>query len=178
MKILDATCGFKGIWYQKNHPFVTFMDKRKENLLSNHKGLGKRHIIIDPDIVSEWKDTPFEDNYFDMVIFDPPHLIEKRDKKTLSSLNKSYGMLYKDNWREELRIGIKKLFDVLKPEGIFILKWCENSAKVEEVIKLFPYPPLFGSNTKSKGHTENYWIVFIKYNVNQNLNNFETSNKG
>jgi|TARA_Y100000034_G_scaffold104223_1_gene130612 hypothetical protein len=29
MRILDATAGFKGIWYQKNHPFVTFMDKRK-----------------------------------------------------------------------------------------------------------------------------------------------------
>ena len=37
MKILDATCGSRGIWYQKNHPFVTFMDKRKEDVLSNHK---------------------------------------------------------------------------------------------------------------------------------------------
>jgi hypothetical protein len=33
MRILDATCGFKDIWYQKNHPFVTFMDKKKENII-------------------------------------------------------------------------------------------------------------------------------------------------
>lgn len=173
MKILDATCGFKGIWYQKNHPFVTFMDKRKETLLSNHNGLGKRRIIINPDIISEWKDAPFPDEYFDMIVFDPPHLIEKRGKKNLSSLNKYYGYLYKDNWREELRLGIKKLFEILKPNGVFILKWCENSAKVEEIIKLCPYPPLFGSNTKSKGHTSNFWILFLKHNVNKSLEEFQ-----
>jgi SAM-dependent methyltransferase len=173
MRILDATTGFKGIWYIKNHPFVTFMDKRKEVLRSSHKGLKKQRIInICPGVVSEWKDAPFPDNYFDMIIFDPPHLIENRDKKNLSSLNKSYGYLYKDNWRQELAQGIKKLFDILKPEGVFILKWCENSAKVEEVIKLCPYPPLFGSNTKSKGHTQNFWIVFIKYNVDKQIGDF------
>jgi hypothetical protein len=74
-----------------------------------------------------------------------------------------------DTWRQELLLGIKKLFDVLKPEGVFILKWCENSVPVEEVIKLMPYQPLFGSNTKSKGKTANFWIVFIKYRPEKQL---------
>jgi hypothetical protein len=172
MKILDATCGSKGIWYIKNHPFVTFMDKRKETVLSNHKHQKKREYVINPDIISEWKDAPFPDNYFDIVIFDPPHLIINRDKPKLSTMDKQYGNLYKDNWRQELKIGIKKLFDILKPEGVFILKWCENSVKVDEIIKMCPYPPLFGSNTKGRGHTANFWIMFIKYNVNKTVGNF------
>ena len=169
MKILDATCGERGIWFQKNHPFVTFMDKRYETVLSNHKNQKKRKYKIHPDIISEWKNAPFPDNYFDMIIFDPPHLIINRDKPNLSTMDKQYGNLYKDNWRIELKLGIKKLFDILKQEGIFVLKWCENSVKVDEIIKLCPYPPLFGSNTKGRGHTANFWILFLKHNIDKNL---------
>lgn len=175
MKILDATCGFKGIWYQKNHPFVTFMDKRKCVLYSNHKK-GKRKIDISPDIVSEWKNAPFPNNYFDIVVFDPPHLIREEGKKECS-LTKSYGYLKLKTWRKDISEGVKKLFDVLKPNGIFIFKWCENSIKVEEVIKLFPYKPLFGSNTKSKGKTSNFWILFIKHSFDNNLEEYFTKEK-
>lgn len=176
MKILDATCGFKGIWYQKNHPFVTFMDKRKELVkcisVKDQRVSHKRFYHVNPKVVSEWKDAPFPNNYFDMVIFDPPHLIISRDKKNLAAMEKQYGHLYKDNWRKVLKEGIQKLFDILKPEGVFILKWCENSVPVEEVIALMPYKPLFGSNTKSKGHTANFWILFLKYSVDGDLNKY------
>ena len=148
------------------------MDKRKGVYYSNHKKQKPRVINVNPNIVAEWKNAPFPDNHFDMIVFDPPHLIENRDKKNLSSLNKSYGMLYKDNWKRELKLGIRKLFDILKPEGVFVFKWCENSAKVQEVLKFFPYKPLFGSNTKSKGHTSNFWILFIKHNVDKNLSEY------
>lgn len=144
MKILDATCGFRGIWYQKNHPFVTFMDVRsgKYTIATEHiKERNKRNIEVKPDVVSEWKDAPFPDNYFDMVIFDPPHMIINETKK-LSLFCQKYGYLCKDNYKQVLQDGIKKLFDV---------------------IKLMPYPPLFGSNTKKKGYNETFWIVFIKY---------------
>jgi len=176
MKILDATCGFKGIWYQKNHPFVTFMDKRKENIdgkTKNYKFKNRRRVKINPDIVSTWKDAPFPDNYFDMIIFDPPHLIKNNGSK-LSQMQKQYGYLNKDTWKQDIKEGVEKLFKILKPEGVFILKWCENNARVEEVIKLMPYPPLFGSNTKSKGYTANYWILFLKYDVNLKLDEYET----
>ena len=33
MKILDATCGTKSMWFQKNHPLVTYIDKRNGNFL-------------------------------------------------------------------------------------------------------------------------------------------------
>jgi len=169
MKILDATAGFRGIWYQKNHPFVTFMDKREKQMLESNHPIGKkRRFKINPDVVSEWKDAPFPDNHFDMIIFDPPHLIWKREKKE-SSLDKEYGYFYENTWKQEMQEGINKLFQILKPEGIFIFKWCEQKINVNDVLKLFPYKPLFGSNTKSKGHTANYWIVFIKHKLEQEL---------
>ena len=171
MKILDATCGPKGIWYQKNHPFVTFMDKRNgiyHNILSGNTSFkSRRKYKIYPDVVSEWKDAPFPNNHFDMIIFDPPHIIRPNESKK-SGITCEYGMLFKNSWRNDLRIGIKKLFDILKPEGIFILKWCESCAKIEEVIKLFPYPPLFGTNIKKKT-SDTYWIVFIKYRLDKIL---------
>ena len=177
MKILDATCGFKGIWYQKNHPFVTFMDKRSGKFrftdTNNYTAFNDRTYKVNPDVVSTWENAPFPDNYFDMIVFDPPHLIIDRNKKP-PAMTQAYGYLFSDNWRMELKNGLKKLFELLKPEGIFILKWCENSVKVDEIIKLVPYPPLFGSNTKSKGHTANFWIVFLKYDVNMKLDKIQT----
>ena len=99
MKILDATTGFKGIWYQKNHPFVIFLDKRKVDCIESRHPIGKkRRVKINPDVVSEWKDAPFPDDYFDMIIFDPPHLIVDRDKK-LPGMAIEYGCLYKDNYK-------------------------------------------------------------------------------
>jgi len=170
VKILDATAGFKGIWYQKNHPFVTFMDIRKGWINTKTKNAKFRdcgHFKINPDVVSEWKDAPFPDNYFDMIVFDPPHLVFKNKNKKLSAMEKKYGYFYEDNWKQILKEGIKRLFQILKPEGIFVLKWCESSKKTDEVIKLIPYQPLFGSRTGQKHN--NFWIVFLKYDVNNKL---------
>lgn len=166
MKILDATCGSKSIWYQKNHPFVTFMDKRKESAKSKHRMGERRRYRIDPDIISEWKDAPFPDDYFDMIIFDPPHLIRKREW-TDSSMCIRYGKLYQDNYKQVLKEGIKKLFDILKPEGTFVFKWCDTDRPVEEILKLFPYKPMFGTRTGQSN--TNHWIVFLKYDVNKKL---------
>lgn len=107
-----------------------------------------------------------------MVVFDPPHLVKKKGTK-ISNMMKAYGYLNEETWKQDLQKGIKKLFDVLKPNGVFVLKWCENSIKVEEIIRLCPYPLMFGSNTKSKGKTENFWILFIKHNINKSLKDYE-----
>jgi len=170
MKILDATCGFRGIWYQKNHPLVTFMDRRKGKVeFENSSTLSRyRSYKINPEVVSEWKDAPFPDNHFDMIVFDPPHMIKKEGTKECNMM-KPYGYLNEKTWRQDLQQGIKKLFDILKPNGVFILKWCENSVRVEEILKLCPYTPLFGSNTKSKGKTQNFWILFLKHDINEKL---------
>ena len=169
MKILDATCGFRGIWYQKHHPFVTFMDKRKGTFhftdnAPKTKLKNRRSYNVLPDVVSEWKDAPFPDDYFDMVIFDPPHMIRDKDGSK-SAMMIPYGSLDKQTYKEDIKLGVEKLFRILKPEGVFILKWCENAIPVEDIFALMPYKPLFGSNTKKKSAHQNYWVLFLKHRV-------------
>jgi ubiquinone/menaquinone biosynthesis C-methylase UbiE len=171
MKILDATCGFKGMWYQKNHPLVTYMDKRNEKVHIKTKTNWKRTYNINPDVVSEWKNIPFDDEYFDMVIFDPPHIIRNKNTKE-GAIEKEYGRLHTDDWKDVLQQGIKELFRVLKREGVFIFKWCESDKKVDEILKLFPFPPLFGTRTGQSN--KNHWIVFLKYDVNMKLDKIQT----
>lgn len=165
MKILDATCGSKSIWYQPHHPFVIFMDKRKENYKDPRVD---RYFVhrVDPDVVSEWKNTPFPNGHFDMVVFDPPHIIRDRNKKEIH-LTKKYGELNKDNWKQVIKEGVKKLFDVLKDEGIFIFKWNDRDKSLGEVLSLFPYRPMFGTKTGTSNHT--HWVLFLKYSVNMKL---------
>ena len=162
MKILDASCGPKTIWYQKKHPFVTFMDIRKETINTlqlGNKLVCKRSIKIDPDVVADWKDIPFGDDWFDMVIFDPPHIVQKNITKP-SQIKLKYGYFLESNYKTILKDGIAELFRVLKSEGVFIFKWCETSKKVDEILKLFPYRPMFGTRTGQAN--KNHWIVFIQ----------------
>lgn len=167
MKILDATCGFKGMWYQKNHPLVTFMDIRKGTFTHFRNST----ITINPDVVSDWKDTPFNDNEFDLILFDPPHIIQKSNKGIMAT---KYAVLNPLTWKNDLSAGINELFRILKPNGIFIFKWCETDKRthIKNILKLFPYSPLFGTNSKSMrtGSGKIYWIVFLKYDVNMKLN--------
>ena len=166
MKILDATCGVKRIWYQKNHPFVTFMDKRKETLKESR--IGRKEVYrINPNVICDWKSTPFKTNEFDMIVFDPPHIIKKKETK-LMNMEKYYGRLYKHNWKSEIKSGFKELFRVLKSDGIFILKWCETDIKLKEILKLCPYKPLFGTKTGQANKT--HWVLFIKHKLERELN--------
>lgn len=170
MRILDATCGQRGIWYIKNHPFVTYMDKREgvfNTKTSNQLFKNSRTIRIKPDVVADWTKTlPFEDGHFDMVIFDPPFIIRK-DGNVPNTFVVTYSYLSKDRWESDLKFGIKELFRVLKKDGVFIFKWDEINVKLERIFKLFPYPPVFGSRVGQKNNM--HWIVFLKYRPEKSL---------
>lgn len=69
-KILDACCGSRMFWFDKHNPYTTYMDIRKE-----YEELPTGHVIdVNPDIIGDFRDMPFPDNEFDLVVFDPPHL--------------------------------------------------------------------------------------------------------
>jgi len=164
MRILDATCGEKEMWFIKNHPCVTFMDKRKGKYTYSSMKCTPHTVIVDPDVVSEWKDAPFPDETFDLILFDPPHIVQESKKGVM--VNK-YTQLNPDDWNIVLKEGIDKLFRILKEDGIFILKWDECSRKIDHVLKLFPYPPLFGTHTGL--NNKNLWIVFLKHRIDKAL---------
>ena len=168
MKILDATCGIKSIWFQKNHSLVTYMDKRNGKYIyqDKKKKYTPKVYVINPDVVADWTKTiPFADNYFDMIVFDPPHVI---CNVATGDMVIRYGHLTKENWLDTYKKGIKELFRVLKPCGIFIFKFAETKnlgfkIPYKEVLNLFPCLPMFGTRTGNSNN--NHWVVFLKYDV-------------
>jgi len=163
------------MWYQKNCPLVTYMDKRKGDFSFIHKrnGIRKQTVKVNPDIQADWtKELPFEDESFDMVVFDPPHIIRNK-KNDKSFMQHQYGTLTVENYRQDLRKGFSELFRVLKENGTLILKWCDLDRPVDEVLKLSPYPPMFGTKTGQRNNV--HWIVFIKHRLNGDLRDVRDS---
>jgi len=172
MRILDATAGSRGIWYQKDLPFVTFMDKREGKFVFYPSPKTKRTLNIKPDVVADWTHKiPFDNNYFDMVVFDPPHLVVSKKPKLNFKMHIQYGYLLKDTWKQTLKKGFSELFRVLKPSGFLVLKWCEIDIKIGEVIKLSPYKPMFSNMSIEHNASvrDSYMVVFTKHNPNMKL---------
>ena len=66
-KILDATCGGRSIWFNKQHPATVYMDKRQEfeTLFWRSKdGMSERRLTVDPDVVADFTKMPFDDESF------------------------------------------------------------------------------------------------------------------
>ncbi|MFS1008428.1 class I SAM-dependent methyltransferase [Enterococcus casseliflavus] len=148
-KILDACCGSRMFWFDKENPNVTYMDIRQE-----YEELETGHVVnVNPDIVGDFRDMPFESDTFDMVVFDPPHLIHAGENSWLA---KKYGKL-DELWPEDIRQGFAECMRVLKPNGSLIFKWNEDQISLQEVLTAIGEQPLFG-NKRSKTH----WLVFMK----------------
>lgn len=85
-KILDACCGSKMMWFDKNNPNVLFADIRTEK----HVLCDNRVLEIKPDIEIDFTNMPFEDESFNLVVFDPPHLNKLGQNSWMA---KKYGVL-------------------------------------------------------------------------------------
>ncbi len=151
--ILDACCGGRMFWFDKSNPLTVFMDNREcdDTLCDGRK------FIVSPDLVGDFRHIYFDDNTFQLVVFDPPHLIKVGEKSWLA---KKYGRLNPDTYKDDLKQGFNECFRVLKPNGILVFKWNETDVTVSEIIKLAPYSPLFGH--KSGKLNKTHWIVFMK----------------
>lgn len=153
MKILDACCGSKMFWYNKQEPHTTYMDIRREILHYKDRHL-ERTTEINPDIIGDFRNMDFADETFDLVIFDPPHLIKAG--KT-SWLAQKYGTLDLMSWKNDIQKGFDECLRVLKPSGVLILKWNEDQIPFKEVLKVIQKQPILGDK-KSKTR----WSIFLK----------------
>ena len=57
MNILDACCGLKMFWYDKEEPHTTYMDIRNEVLAYTDRDT-VREVVINPDIMSDFRNIP------------------------------------------------------------------------------------------------------------------------
>ena len=96
--VLDACCGSKMFWFDKSNSRVLFVDKRRETLIDS---TGKKpvEIVIDPDVLADFRALPFDDSSFSLVVFDPPHTFCGPNGRTV----KKYGTLPAD-WRDMLAL--------------------------------------------------------------------------
>jgi len=117
---------------------------------------GLRTICIAPDVQHDFRALPYRDGQFNLVVFDPPHLVRAGK---CSWLAVKYGKLG-NHWRDDLRTGFLECFRVLADTGVLVFKWNENQVKVGEVLKVCPVAPLFGHLSGRKGLT--HWLVFMK----------------
>ena len=148
--ILDATAGFRMMWFNKHHPNCIYLDRRPE---------------CEPDIVGDFRDLKqFPDETFKLIVFDPPHSVHNIDG---SHLQRDYGWLKPETWQSDLQRGFKECWRVLKFYGILIFKWGETDKSFKEVISLFPIKPLFlqksaGSISRKSKPCSTFWFCFMK----------------
>ncbi len=149
--ILDACCGSRMFWFNKQHHNAVYMDNRElEDTLCDG-----RNLVIKPDIIADFRDIPYKDNSFKLVVFDPPHLIKAGDNSWLA---KKYGKL-NESWPTDLKQGFDECMRVLEPGGVLIFKWNEEQIKLKQALNAIGHQALFGDK-RSKTH----WLVFMKLN--------------
>ena len=150
--ILDACCGSRMFWFDKSNSNVLFADIRSEN----HILCDGRKLNIEPDIIADFRQLPFSDNSFKMVVFDPPHLKQLGQNSWMA---KKYGVLL-PTWELDIKAGFDECLRVLEPYGTLIFKWNENQIKVSKILDLIDYKPLFGHISGKQSNT--HWISFMK----------------
>ena len=109
-KILDACCGSKMFWFDKQNEHTVFMDNRTldTNLCDGRK------LVIKPDIIGDFRNMDFEDKTFYLVVFDPPHL--KQAGESMRVLKPNGTLIFK--WNEE-QIKLKDILKVIEYKPLF-----------------------------------------------------------
>ena len=158
--VLDACCGSRMMWMDKEDERVTFVDRRNEDYeIKPDRAYPSGTVIrVRPDVVADFTALPFPDASFWHVVFDPPHM---RRQEARGTLTKKYGCLNGD-WKAMLAGGFAECFRVLKPHGTLIFKWCETEIPLRDILALTPEKPLYGHKGGAKSVT--HWVAFLKQN--------------
>ncbi len=155
--ILDACCGGKMFWIDKTNAKVLFQDQRLLKQTSVGKGKNARLFSVEPDIVGDYRNMPYPDNHFRLVVFDPSHFTSLGENSYMAI---KYGRLDKKTFKEDLRKGFSECFRVLQAGGILVFKWNEYDIPLRVILELTPNVPLFGHPSGKTQKT--HWVLFMK----------------
>lgn len=151
--ILDPASGSRMFYFDKADPRVTFGDIRHEE----HTLCDGRSLMVHPDEVMDFRDLPFSDESYHLVIFDPPHLVRVGEN---AWMGKKYGRLDRATWEDDLRLGFAECFRVLRGHGVLIFKWNETQIPVSKVLALTDHKPIVGHRSGKTART--HWVTFMK----------------
>lgn len=152
--ILDATCGGRMMWFDHDNPACLYIDNRQLEPTNLCDG---RMFSVQPDIVADFRDLPFPDKTFHLVVFDPPHLIRVSDQ---AYMRVKYGRL-DSTWQDDLRAGFNECMRVLDDYGVLIFKWSEVQIPTSKVIEAIGQKPLFGHISGRKSNTQ--CMTFMRF---------------
>jgi len=147
--ILDATAGFRMMWRNKHHPNCLYIDSRKE---------------VNPDEIQDFRNLPYPNKRFKLVLFDPPHIIQN----ARGNMVRDFGALSPETWQSDLKKGFSECWRVLEDYGVLIFKWSELChKKLRDLEQFFPCEPLFTQKAKhvpdSRGRvSKTFWCCFMK----------------
>lgn len=128
-RILDACCGSRIFWFDRENPDAVFADNRElETTLCDG-----RQLLVKPDVKMDFRNMPYADESFKVVVFDPPHLLHAG---TTSWFANKYGILPTD-WKPYLKAGFGECMRVLEKDGLLVFKWNEDQIAFSEVMKVF-----------------------------------------
>ena len=142
MKILDMTAGNRAVWFKKDHPFATFIDKRAS---------------VNPTFVADSTALPEEvGKDFDLVVFDPPHINFGKS----SNMSRVYGHHTTAEILSFIEGVSKEAHRVTRPDALMALKWNDHDTKLSKVFHLMPHwEPLFGHITKDGPGSKTFWCL-------------------
>ena len=156
--ILDACCGGKQFWYNKNHPNTIYIDIRKGNFPTPDWPTFK----VDPNIVMDFRKMDFPDKSFKLVIFDPPHMKLGPN----SHMADRYGVFYAWEIRQLVFEGFREFERVLKKDGTVMFKWNDHDVNLGKILELAPanFQPLFAQKVaiRTRHSSVTSWVCLIK----------------
>lgn len=85
-QVLDPCSASRMMWFDKGDQRALFGDIRDEE----HVLCDGRVLKVEPDVIMDFRHLPFPDASFNMVVFDPPHLVRAGRE---SWLRLKYGIL-------------------------------------------------------------------------------------
>ena len=159
--ILDPASSMRSFYFDKKDSRVLFGDIRENE---THLLCNGQTIEIKPDQVMDFRAIPYPDESYEMVVFDPPHLLKLSEK---SWMRKKYGVLDEENWRDDLTKGFAECFRVLKPQGILVFKWNETSITLKEILTLTDQKPILGHPSGKRMAT--HWVLFMKMAIDADV---------
>lgn len=152
MKILDLSAGKRAIWFNKNHPFATYLDIRPE---------------MNPTIVCDTRAIPPEvGTGYDLIVFDPPHI----DVGRTSNMARFYGAWTTKHILDTIRLSSREAHRVSVPGALMAFKWNDHDIKLDRVLALMHHwEPLFGHHLRNRGGpsavSQSFWVMLRRLGI-------------